>query len=62
VRAESRFYLARALWGSGGDRQKARRLAREAREDFSADGREKDVKTVDEWLARNDRMRRAPIG
>jgi eukaryotic-like serine/threonine-protein kinase len=62
VRAESRFYLARALWGSGGDRQKARRLAREAREDFSADGREKDVKTVDEWLARNDRMRQAPVG
>jgi eukaryotic-like serine/threonine-protein kinase len=35
---ESRFFLARALWDGGGDRTRARSLARLAAEDFGAVG------------------------
>ncbi|HLK91871.1 MAG TPA: serine/threonine-protein kinase [Polyangia bacterium] len=49
-RAETRFALARALWGVGRDHARARVLAQEAREDFSkADSKGKRAE-VDSWL------------
>lgn len=52
--ALSRFHLARALWlAAGGDRSRARRLARAARDGFGALGERAgaDVAQVEAWLA-----------
>ncbi|MDY7231774.1 serine/threonine-protein kinase [Hyalangium rubrum] len=57
VGAVGRFFLARALWDSGGDRQRALQLATEARtlvddQDPSAPRFRKDLEA---WLARHER-------
>jgi tetratricopeptide (TPR) repeat protein/predicted Ser/Thr protein kinase len=53
---ESRWYLAQALWDSGGDRARALTLARAAREDFQADDRpQKDVERISAWLRERSR-------
>lgn len=49
--ADLRFGLARALWETNGDRERARRLATEAREAYARVGRTKDVRAVAAWLA-----------
>jgi len=49
--AECRFFLAEALWDGGGDRQRAVRLARQAREGFVHTGKLQNVKNVDDWLS-----------
>jgi hypothetical protein len=38
LRPQAKFALARALWESGGDRARARRLASDARDEFIANG------------------------
>jgi hypothetical protein len=52
-RGALRSSLARALWESGGDRSRARALARAAREDFAAAGKRSadDADKVAAWLA-----------
>jgi tetratricopeptide (TPR) repeat protein len=53
--AESRFSLAKAVWELG-QRDRARRLARKARETFVADGTQRgreDVALLDEWSAQH---------
>jgi eukaryotic-like serine/threonine-protein kinase len=49
--ANTRFSLAQALWASGGDRQRARQLATEARETFASGNRLKREREVATWLA-----------
>jgi len=49
--AECQFYLAQALWDGGGDRQRAVRLARQAREGFAKGQKPQNVKNVDNWLS-----------
>ncbi|HEX8702001.1 MAG TPA: tetratricopeptide repeat protein [Myxococcaceae bacterium] len=53
--AVSRFFLAQALWDSGGDRQRARQLATEARAlaDPADPANARFLKDLDAWLARN---------
>jgi hypothetical protein len=53
ILAEVRLALARALWASGSDRDRALELARLAREGYVALGESKleRVSEVDEWLA-----------
>ena len=48
--AVARFGLARALWGSGGDKARALSLAEQARAGFEEDGDTELLKQVDEWL------------
>jgi tetratricopeptide (TPR) repeat protein/predicted Ser/Thr protein kinase len=48
---ECQFYLAQALWDGGGDRQRAFRLARQAREGFAHAEKPQSVKKVDDWLS-----------
>jgi tetratricopeptide (TPR) repeat protein len=48
--AQSRFYLARALWDGGGDRGRAIRLARQAREALAAADYTDDQHEVEAWL------------
>jgi predicted transcriptional regulator len=50
--AESKYFVAQALWGAGKDRAKALVLVREARAAYVAAGagREADVREVDRWL------------
>ncbi len=52
--AEARFGLARALWESGGDRKRAKRLAGVARTTYAASGgrTQKELAEVDDWLSR----------
>jgi eukaryotic-like serine/threonine-protein kinase len=57
LRAEARFYLADALWKSGGDRGRALRLARQALEDARADGRTADVAMIEGWLRARETAR-----
>ncbi len=45
------FALARALWASAPDRERARSLAREARDGLAAAGQAKEAAAVDAWLA-----------
>jgi hypothetical protein len=54
VLARTRLSLARALWGAGQDRRRARLLAEKAREGFARAGRgaESDLAEVESWLAR----------
>ena len=53
---ESRWYLAQALWQSGGDRRRAVSLARAALEDYQADDRpQKDVDTLAAWVRERER-------
>jgi tetratricopeptide (TPR) repeat protein len=49
-RAETRFALARALWESGRDRQRARALAEEAREGYAKAEVKAKLAEVDTWL------------
>jgi serine/threonine-protein kinase len=49
--ATTEFALARALWESGGDRPRARALARSAREVYLTRRRPEKVGEVDVWLA-----------
>jgi tetratricopeptide (TPR) repeat protein len=51
--ARTRFALARALWGAGGDRARARTLAQQARRELegSTGLAEPSSRTVDRWLA-----------
>ncbi|MDB4966697.1 MAG: hypothetical protein JWN44_2386 [Myxococcales bacterium] len=51
--AETRFALGRALLEHGGDRERARRLAREARVGYAAAGPgwKKELTAVDSWLS-----------
>jgi tetratricopeptide (TPR) repeat protein len=50
--AEARFLLARALWASGGDRDRARRLAAQARETYAAHPWFREpLAAVDAWIA-----------
>lgn len=51
VAANLRFDLARALWETNGDRERARQLATEARDIYTRAGREQDVRAVNAWLA-----------
>jgi tetratricopeptide (TPR) repeat protein len=53
-RSKALFALARALWESGGDRQRARALAQEAREGHGRSGRlaEAERREVEAWLAK----------
>ena len=50
---QARFGLARALWRSGGDRERARGLAKAALADYRKAGEHaaKRVVKVEEWLA-----------
>jgi len=48
---ECQFYLAQALWDGGGDRQRAVRLARQAKEGFAHAGKPQSVKRVEDWLS-----------
>jgi eukaryotic-like serine/threonine-protein kinase len=54
-RADARFGLARALWQSGRDRERALSLGRQARADYFAIGEPEkaQLREVDHWLARN---------
>jgi tetratricopeptide (TPR) repeat protein/predicted Ser/Thr protein kinase len=55
-RGETRFALARALWDSGGDRARARALAKSARAEYeSATSAAKTVAEIDAWLAAHGR-------
>ena len=51
--ADSRFALARVLWELGGDRTRARWLANQARDGYSAagPGASKQLAKVNDWLA-----------
>ncbi len=49
--AECQFYLAQALWDGDGNRQRAMRLARQAREGFTHVQMPQNVKNVDTWLS-----------
>lgn len=51
--AETRFALARALVAGGGDRDRARKLARSARDGYAASGAgyNKELGAIDAWLA-----------
>jgi eukaryotic-like serine/threonine-protein kinase len=50
--ANARWLLARALWGQGVDRERARALARAARDGYaSAPGWDKEAGEVAAWLA-----------
>ena len=54
--AEARFALAEALWGSGGDRARAYRLAVDARAGMAAESNSlarRQVAEIDAWLARH---------
>ncbi len=64
--ARTRFALAQALWDTGGDRGRALRLARQARQAFLSQG-EEDKVALDEvvqWLAERagGNARKAPLG
>jgi eukaryotic-like serine/threonine-protein kinase len=48
--AQTKFALARALWQSGHDLQRARHLATQARDAFAKASRERDLRMVDGWL------------
>ncbi|HSS75209.1 MAG TPA: tetratricopeptide repeat protein, partial [Thermoanaerobaculia bacterium] len=48
--SQTRFFLANALWEGGGDRGRAIRLARQARESLAADQQVEIVKQIDDWL------------
>jgi eukaryotic-like serine/threonine-protein kinase len=49
---QGKFLHAQALWGSGGDRERARRLAREGLEALRTNGDEPAViALVEAWLA-----------
>jgi tetratricopeptide (TPR) repeat protein len=50
-RGDTRFALARALWGTPRDRARARQLLSDAKADFEAGGREDRAREVDAWLA-----------
>jgi len=56
-RAAGHFFLAQALWDSGGDSQRARQLATEARGlvDAKDPANARFLKDVDAWLARHSR-------
>ena len=51
----TRFALARALWLTGGDRGRARKLAAQAREGYAKAGnsKKKELGEVDAWLAKH---------
>jgi hypothetical protein len=49
--AQGRFDLARALWESGGDRRRARQLARDALPALSTAGMQAESDKVKTWLA-----------
>jgi tetratricopeptide (TPR) repeat protein len=50
--ADSRFALAQALWTTNSDRPRARRLAEEARQEFTRNAaRTADLQAVEAWLA-----------
>ena len=53
--AEARFTLARALWDAGQDRPRARTLALEARDAYTAAGprSKKNLAEVNAWLPRH---------
>ena len=54
--AEARFALAEALWGSGGDRTRAHRLAVDARAGMAAESNsiaQRQVAEIDAWLAQH---------
>lgn len=55
-RGRTRFAVARALWATGGDRARSRKLATTAREDFAAAGAHTAAEqaAIDEWLANPD--------
>jgi tetratricopeptide (TPR) repeat protein len=50
---QRRFWLASALWDSGGDRVRARKLAQQARTECASGGEDtkKDVTEIDAWIA-----------
>ncbi len=48
--AQTMFALARALWESGRDLQRARHLAAQARDAFAKASRDRDLRTVEGWL------------
>ena len=60
--ADARFALGQALWATGSERDRARRLAREAREAFERPAWFKDrLLAVDSWMAEIDgRVTRRP--
>lgn len=62
--ARTRFALAQALWDTGGDRDRALRLARQARQDFLSQGEEERVALdeVEQWLAARAGKRKPPLG
>jgi len=47
---QARFFLAQALWNGGGDRGRASRLARQAREGLAAVQETDSLKEIDDWL------------
>jgi hypothetical protein len=53
--AAVRFGLGSALWETGGDRARARSLAKQSREAYAARGetKKKALADVDAWLARH---------
>jgi tetratricopeptide (TPR) repeat protein len=53
-RGKAHFALAKALWAAGGDRERARGLARGAREEFgkTAQLAAKELREEEEWLAK----------
>jgi eukaryotic-like serine/threonine-protein kinase len=64
VVARTRFALAQTLWETGGDRDRALRLAQLARDAFLALGEQEKVALdeVRQWLSHKDRVRRDPLG
>jgi tetratricopeptide (TPR) repeat protein len=60
--AETQYWLARALWESGTDRQRALRLATEAKSTFSAHETPLRERAVLEWLAEHQSRPRKSVG
>jgi len=49
--AEPRFSLARALWGAGRDRARAKDLAEQARGGYVQGGQKQEAEKVAAWIA-----------